>query len=117
MVRKEERNRNHQAAQNQGTGGAEMECANRPITCAIMDDIGTRSSILPRCLQSQTRGARRGPRSLRALVFDAYGTLFDVHSVIALCEQLWPSKGAALSQLWRAKQLEYTWQRSLMQWL
>jgi len=47
-------------------------------------------------------------------VFDAYGTLFDVHSVIALCEQLWPSKGAALSQLWRAKQLEYTWQRSLM---
>ena len=55
------------------------------------------------------------PRSLRALVFDAYGTLFDVHSVVALCEQLWPGKGAALSQLWRAKQLEYTWQRSLMQ--
>ena len=53
-------------------------------------------------------------RSLRALVFDAYGTLFDVHSVIALCEQLWPGKGAALSHLWRAKQLEYTWQRSLM---
>ena len=51
---------------------------------------------------------------LRAIVFDAYGTLFDVHSVIALCEQLWPGKGAALSQLWRAKQLEYTWQRSLM---
>ncbi len=51
---------------------------------------------------------------LRAIVFDAYGTLFDVHSVIALCEQLWPGKGAALSALWRAKQLEYTWQRSLM---
>jgi 2-haloacid dehalogenase len=49
-----------------------------------------------------------------AFVFDAYGTLFDVHSVIALCDQLWPGKGAALSQLWRAKQLEYTWQRSLM---
>ena len=49
----------------------------------------------------------------RALVFDAYGTLFDVHSVIALGERLWPGKGAALSQLWRAKQLEYTWQRSL----
>ena len=47
-------------------------------------------------------------------MFDAYGTLFDVHSVIALCEQLWPGKGTALSQLWRAKQLEYTWQRSLM---
>ena len=50
----------------------------------------------------------------RALLFDAYGTLFDVHSVQARCEILWPGKGAALSQLWRAKQLEYTWQRSLM---
>jgi len=50
----------------------------------------------------------------RALVFDAYGTLYDVHSVIALCERLWPGKGGALSQLWRTKQLEYTWQRSLM---
>jgi 2-haloacid dehalogenase len=53
-------------------------------------------------------------RSLRALVFDAYGTLFDVHSVIARCEELWPGNGARLSQLWRAKQLEYTWLRSLM---
>jgi 2-haloacid dehalogenase len=50
-----------------------------------------------------------------ALVFDAYGTLFDVHSVVARCESCWPGKGAQLSQLWRAKQLEYTWQRSLMQ--
>jgi 2-haloacid dehalogenase len=52
---------------------------------------------------------------VKALVFDAYGTLFDVHSVIKLCNELWPGKGPALSQLWRAKQLEYTWQRSLMQ--
>ena len=51
---------------------------------------------------------------LKALVFDAYGTLFDVHSVIARCEQLWPGKGALLSQLWRAKQLEYSWLRTLM---
>ncbi len=50
----------------------------------------------------------------RALVFDAYGTLFDVHSVQARADRLWPGKGAQLSQLWRAKQLEYTWQRSLM---
>ncbi len=50
----------------------------------------------------------------RALVFDAYGTLFDVHSVQARCEALWPGKGALLSQTWRTKQLEYTWQRSLM---
>jgi len=52
--------------------------------------------------------------ALQALVFDAYGTLFDVHAVIRRCEVFWPGKGAALSQLWRAKQLEYTWQRSLM---
>ena len=52
---------------------------------------------------------------LEAFVFDAYGTLFDVHSVVARCESCWPGKGAQLSQLWRAKQLEYTWQRSLMQ--
>ena len=50
-----------------------------------------------------------------AFVFDAYGTLYDVHSIAARCESCWPGKGAQLSQLWRAKQLEYTWQRSLMQ--
>jgi 2-haloacid dehalogenase len=50
-----------------------------------------------------------------ALVFDAYGTIFDVHSVAARCETLWPGRGSAVSQLWRSKQLEYTWQRSLMQ--
>jgi 2-haloacid dehalogenase len=49
-----------------------------------------------------------------ALVFDAYGTLFDVHSVVVRCEEIWPGKGRALSPLWRAKQLEYTWLRSLM---
>ena len=52
--------------------------------------------------------------ALKALVFDAYGTLFDVHSVIAECEALFPGKGTSLSQLWRGKQLEYTWLRSLM---
>jgi len=49
-----------------------------------------------------------------ALVFDAYGTLFDVHAVVARCESFWPGRGTQLSQLWRAKQLEWTWQRSLM---
>lgn len=49
-----------------------------------------------------------------ALVFDAYGTLFDVHSVAQRCESFWPGDGAKVSQLWRAKQLEWTWQRSLM---
>lgn len=50
----------------------------------------------------------------RALVFDAYGTLFDVHSVAQRCESFWPGEGTKLPQLWRAKQLEWTWQRSLM---
>ena len=51
---------------------------------------------------------------LAALVFDAYGTIFDVHSVTRLAEALFPGKGAALSSAWRTKQLEYTWLRSLM---
>lgn len=50
----------------------------------------------------------------RAWVFDAYGTLYDVHSVVRACDACWPGRGAELSQLWRAKQLEYTWLRSLM---
>jgi 2-haloacid dehalogenase len=49
-----------------------------------------------------------------AFVFDAYGTLFDVHSLGALAESLAPKQGLALSQLWRTKQLEYTWLQSLM---
>jgi len=53
--------------------------------------------------------------SVDALVFDAYGTLFDVHSVETTAERLFPQRGSALSQLWRAKQLEYTWLQSLMQ--
>jgi len=51
---------------------------------------------------------------VEAVVFDAYGTLFDVHSVIRRGEELFPGKGDALSRLWRTKQLEYTWLRSLM---
>jgi 2-haloacid dehalogenase len=49
----------------------------------------------------------------RAVIFDAYGTLFDVHSVVAAAEQLFPGQGDALSQLWRLKQIEYTQLRSL----
>lgn len=51
---------------------------------------------------------------IKALVFDAYGTLFDVHSVAALGERLFPGHGAELSGLWRTNQLQYTWLRSLM---
>jgi 2-haloacid dehalogenase len=51
---------------------------------------------------------------IAACVFDAYGTLFDVHSPVAqLTGRLGPS-AAEFSKLWRQKQLEYTWLRSLM---
>jgi 2-haloacid dehalogenase len=48
-----------------------------------------------------------------AVVFDAYGTLFDVASVAKACGELAPDP-AALVALWRAKQLEYSWVRALM---
>lgn len=43
-----------------------------------------------------------------AVLFDAYGTLFDVYSVGLLAEQLWPGQGEAIARLWRDKQIEYT---------
>lgn len=44
----------------------------------------------------------------KAVLFDAYGTLFDVYSVGLLAEQLFPSHGASIATLWRDKQIEYT---------
>ena len=44
----------------------------------------------------------------RAVLFDAYGTLFDVHSVALRAEQLFPGHGERLSLLWREKQIDYT---------
>ena len=52
---------------------------------------------------------------IKALAFDAYGTLFDVSSVSSCCEGHFPGKGAAISNAWRQKQLEYTWLCSLME--
>jgi 2-haloacid dehalogenase len=51
--------------------------------------------------------------AIRGYVFDAYGTLFDVHSVVEAGRAV-TTDPAALSLLWRQKQLEYTWLRSLM---
>jgi 2-haloacid dehalogenase len=51
---------------------------------------------------------------MKAIAFDAYGTLFDVFSITALGEELFPGKGDALAQLWRLKQLQYSTLRSLM---
>lgn len=44
----------------------------------------------------------------KAVLFDAYGTMFDVYSVSLLAEQFFPGQGQALSVLWRDKQIEYT---------
>ena len=54
------------------------------------------------------------PSRIKALAFDAYGTLFDVFSVTSLCDELFPGSGDALAQLWRAKQLQYSLLRSVM---
>jgi 2-haloacid dehalogenase len=50
----------------------------------------------------------RAPHVPRAVLFDAYGTLFDVYSVASAAEQMYPGRGDALAVLWRDKQIEYT---------
>jgi 2-haloacid dehalogenase len=52
--------------------------------------------------------------TIKAVVFDAYGTLYDIQSVAAVTEQAFPGYGEMITQVWRIKQLEYTWLRSLM---
>jgi 2-haloacid dehalogenase len=52
--------------------------------------------------------------SIKAVVFDAYGTLYDVQSVADITEEIFPGYGEIITQVWRIKQLEYTWLRSLM---
>ncbi len=51
---------------------------------------------------------------IKAIVFDAYGTLYNVHSVRTLATELCGAKGELVTQLWRLKQLEYSWLKSLM---
>lgn len=53
-------------------------------------------------------------KSVKAFVFDAYGTLFDVHSVVMVLDRKFPGRGTEVSTCWRTRQLEYTWLRSLM---
>lgn len=76
------------------------------VTAAVsaMSASGVASAMQPK---TQTR-------AIKALAFDAYGTLFDVFSVTALCDKLFPGSGTALAQLWRMKQLQYSLLRSIM---
>ena len=52
--------------------------------------------------------------TISSYVFDAYGTLFDVHSAVRRHADKAGPEGRAFSELWRAKQLEYSWVLSLM---
>jgi 2-haloacid dehalogenase len=52
--------------------------------------------------------------TIQAVVFDAYGTLYDVQSVAEITEEAFPGYGEIITQIWRIKQLEYSWLRSLM---
>ena len=53
-------------------------------------------------------------KNIKAIVFDAYGTLFDVNSAAEKCKDKIGSKWESFSNYWRTTQLEYTWLRSLM---
>jgi 2-haloacid dehalogenase len=86
---------------------------------AFMKAVGTAAAAFGAMSSSTGSSALQAPGQtgsgiIRALAFDAYGTLFDVFSVTALCERLFPGNGNTLAQLWRAKQLQYSLLRSLM---
>ena len=55
---------------------------------------------------------KKSLRGIRACVFDAYGTLFDVNSATAPCLRELGEKADALNRLWREKQLQYSWLRA-----
>ncbi|ART74738.1 haloacid dehalogenase, type II [Sutcliffiella horikoshii] len=54
------------------------------------------------------------PPTISTFVFDVYGTLFDVHSVKEKADELFDGKGTEISEIWRRKQLEYSFLRQLM---
>ena len=58
--------------------------------------------------------AERILEGIKGCVFDAYGTLFDFNSAAARCRSDLGERADALSKIWREKQLQYTWLRSLM---
>jgi len=53
-------------------------------------------------------------KNIKAIIFDAYGTLFDVNSAAEKCKNKIGDKWEGFANYWRATQLEYTWLRSLM---
>jgi len=53
-------------------------------------------------------------KNIKAIIFDAYGTLFDVNSAVEKCKNKIGDKWEPFANFWRTTQLEYTWLRSLM---
>ena len=53
-------------------------------------------------------------KNIKAIIFDAYGTLFDVNSAAEKCKNKIGAKWEVFANYWRTTQLEYTWLRSLM---
>ena len=53
-------------------------------------------------------------KNIKAIIFDAYGTLFDVNSAVEKCKDKIGDKWEGFANYWRTTQLEYTWLRSLM---
>jgi 2-haloacid dehalogenase len=78
---------------------------------------GKRFGELRPATRADTRKNPTGERamSIGAMVFDAYGTLYDVQSVYAKTEELCPGKGDLITQIWRLKQLEYSWLQTSLQ--
>lgn len=64
-------------------------------------------------MQSEKKAVTSTKKQIQALVFDAYGTLFDVSSVVTALNRKFPGQGMAASAEWRAKQLQYSWVRAL----
>lgn len=60
-----------------------------------------------------TNTKNKSKTDIKAVIFDAYGTLFDVYSVGATAEKLYPGQGKALANIWRDKQIDYTRIRTL----
>ena len=63
-------------------------------------------------LSAEPAMAAASGAKIQAIAFDAL-TVFDVRPIAALCEQIFPGRGAEMSALWRTRQFEYTWLRTL----
>ena len=94
-----------------------METGRRAFVRAVGATAATGALPLAGAGLVRASGASQSPdvvEGIEAFAFDAYGTLFDVFSVTAMCEELFPGNGDPLAQRWRAKQLQYSLLRSLM---